>query len=115
MTQSRTPVKPKSKCAKENERAKNIRGCRDITTNHKISLAVLVGVTIGIAGANAVHAHQVEAPAAYLISEADAIIIAGLQKCGEKLPETLAPVRGRNHSLVRGVVVPVRLVSSRWR
>jgi hypothetical protein len=40
-------------------------------------LAGLVGVSIGV---NAIHAHQVEAAPAYLISEAEAIDTAGVQK-----------------------------------
>jgi uncharacterized protein (DUF1330 family) len=72
-------------------------------------LAVLVGVSIGVASVNAIHAHRVEAPPAYLVSEADAINIAGSQKYGEKLPETLAPFEGRHHFLVRGSTKPQAL------
>jgi hypothetical protein len=64
---------------------------------------------IGIAGANAIHAHQVEAPPAHLIFEAYAINIAGSQKYGEKLPETLAPFKGRYHFLVRCGIKPQAL------
>ena len=71
-------------------------------TNHKLTLAVLVGVTIGVAGANAIHARQVKTAPGYLISEADAMDLTGLQKYGEKVPETLAPFNGHYHFLVRG-------------
>jgi uncharacterized protein (DUF1330 family) len=72
-------------------------------TNYKLSLAVLVGVTIGVAGATAIHARQVQAPLpAYLISEVDAMDLTGIQKYGEKVPETLAPFNGHYHFLVAG-------------
>lgn len=80
-----------------------------MTTNHKLWFAVVIGVSTDIAGANSIHAHQVEAPPAYLISEADPINIAGLQKYEEKLPETLAPLKGRYQFLVRGGTKPQAL------
>jgi hypothetical protein len=33
-----------------------------MNTNHKLALAVLVGVAIGAAGATVIHAQQVKAP-----------------------------------------------------
>ena len=78
-------------------------------TNHKLWFAGLVGVFIGGAGATVIRANQVEAPPAYLISEADAIDTAGVQKYGEKLPETRAPFKGRYNFLVRGSTKPQAL------
>jgi hypothetical protein len=52
-------------------------------TNHKLALAVLTGVSIGVAGAKAMHARQVTPPPVYVISEVDAMDLAGLQKYGE--------------------------------
>jgi len=40
-------------------------------TNHKLVLAVLAGVSIGVAGAKVIHAQQVKTPPAYVIAEVD--------------------------------------------
>jgi uncharacterized protein (DUF1330 family) len=69
-------------------------------TNHKLALAVLAGVTIGVAGAMAIHAQQVNPPPAYVIAEVDVVDAATFQKYAEKVPGTLAPFNG--HYLVRG-------------
>jgi uncharacterized protein (DUF1330 family) len=71
-------------------------------TNHKLTLAVLAGVSIGVAGAKAIHAQQVKVPPAYVIAEV-AVTDPNpttLQKYAEKVPETLAPFN--HHYLVRG-------------
>jgi uncharacterized protein (DUF1330 family) len=69
-------------------------------TNHKLALAVLAGVLIGVAGARAIHAQQVKTPPAYVIAEVDVTDRTTMQKYGEKVPETLAPFIHRY--LVRG-------------
>ena len=69
-------------------------------SNHKLAAAVLAGVSIGVAGANAIHAQQVKAPLAYVIAEVDVTDPATFQKYAEKVPETVAPFNGRY--LVRG-------------
>jgi uncharacterized protein (DUF1330 family) len=69
-------------------------------SNHKLAVAVLAGVSIGIAGTHAIHAQQVKAPAGYVISEVDVTDPATFQKYGEKVPETVASFNGRY--LVRG-------------
>ena len=87
-------------------------------TNHKLALAVLVGISIGVAGAKAIHAQQEKAPPGYVISEADAIVdIPTVQKYGQGVAEMLASFnhhfivrRGRPQSLdggeaPKGVVV----------
>ncbi len=52
-------------------------------TNYKLSLVALVGVTIGVVGATAIHARQVKPPSpVYLISEVDAMDLNGIQKYG---------------------------------
>ena len=38
-------------------------------TNHKLVLAMLAGVSIGIAGAKVIYAQQAKAPPAYVIAE----------------------------------------------
>jgi len=72
-------------------------------TNYKLPLAMLVGVTIGVAAATAIYARQVKPPLpAYLISEVDAMDLTGIQKYGEQVPATLAPFNGHYHFLVAG-------------
>lgn len=71
--------------------------------NCKLVLAVLVGVSIGAVGGMTIHAQQVKAPPAYLISEADAITdVTALKKYGEKVGGTLAPFKGHYHFVVGG-------------
>ncbi len=69
-------------------------------TNHKLALAVLAGVSIGVAGAEAIHAQQVKAPPGYVIAEVEVSDTATMQKYGEKVPDTLAPFN--HHYVVRG-------------
>jgi uncharacterized protein (DUF1330 family) len=69
-------------------------------TNHKLALAVVAGVVIGVAAATAIHAQQVKAPPAYLIAEVDVTDPATFQKYREKVPETLVPFSG--HYIIRG-------------
>jgi uncharacterized protein (DUF1330 family) len=64
-------------------------------TNHKLALAVLAGVAIGVAGAAAIHAQQVKTPPAYVIGEVEITDPAAFQKYAEKVPGTLAPFHGR--------------------
>jgi len=53
--------------------------------NHRLALAVLVGVAIGVAGGMAIHAQQVKTPPVYLISEADAITdLTAIKTYGER-------------------------------
>lgn len=59
-------------------------------TNHKLTLAVLVGIVIGVAGATAIHARQVKAPPAYIVAEVDVQDPATFQKYAEKAPGTIA-------------------------
>jgi uncharacterized protein (DUF1330 family) len=68
--------------------------------NHKLAVAVLVGLAIGIAGATAIHARQVKAPLGYVIAEVDVTDPATFQKYGDQVPGTLVPFNGRY--IVRG-------------
>lgn len=70
------------------------------TTNHKLALAVLAGVVIGIVAATAIHAQQVKTPPGYVIAEVDVTDPATFQKYAENVPGTLAPFNGRY--IVRG-------------
>jgi len=71
--------------------------------NHKLALAVLAGVSIGVAGINALHARQINTPPAYVIAEVDVTDPVLMQKYGAKVPETLAPFN--HHYVVRSAKV----------
>jgi uncharacterized protein (DUF1330 family) len=69
-------------------------------SNHKLALAVLAGISIGVGGAHAIHAQQVKTPPGYVISEVDVTDPDTFKKYAEKAPETVASSSG--HYLVRG-------------
>lgn len=69
-------------------------------TNHKLALAMLAGVLVGLAAASVIHAQQAKAPPGCVIAELQVTDPAGMQKYGEKMPETLAPFD--HHYMVRG-------------
>ena len=69
-------------------------------TNGKLALAVLAGVSIGVAGARAIHAQQVKTPPGYVIAEVEVTDPTTLQKYGEKAPQIVASFNG--HYVVRG-------------
>jgi uncharacterized protein (DUF1330 family) len=69
-------------------------------TNHKLALAVLAGVSIGVAGAQVIHAQQVKVPPGYFIAEVEVTDRTTMQKYGERVPETLAPFN--HHYVIRG-------------
>jgi uncharacterized protein (DUF1330 family) len=69
-------------------------------TNHKLALAVLIGVVVGIAGATAIYARQVKMAPGYVIAEVDVQDPATFQKYADQVPGTLAPFNG--HYIVRG-------------
>jgi uncharacterized protein (DUF1330 family) len=66
-------------------------------TNRKLALAVLAGILIGVAGARAIQAQQVNTPPAYVVAEVEVTDLAAMQKYVAKVPETLAPF---NHHYV---------------
>ena len=68
-------------------------------TNHKLVLAVLAGVVIGVAGM-AIHAQQTKTAPGYVVAEVDVHDAATFAKYGAKVPDTLKPYNG--HYLVRG-------------
>ncbi len=68
--------------------------------NHKLALAMLAGVIIGVTGAMAIHAQQIKTPPAYVVAELEVTDPATYQKYSAKVPETLAPFQG--HIMVRG-------------
>ncbi len=65
--------------------------------NPKLVLAVLLGVSIGVVGAEVIHAQQAKVAPGYVIAEVEVTDPATMQKYGEKVPETLAPF---NHHYV---------------
>jgi uncharacterized protein (DUF1330 family) len=69
-------------------------------TNHKLTLAVLAGVSIGVAGATAIHAQQAKAAPGYVIAEVEVTDPTTLKKYGEKAPQIVADFNG--HYVVRG-------------
>jgi uncharacterized protein (DUF1330 family) len=69
-------------------------------TNHKLALAVLIGVVVGIAGATAIHARQMKMAPGYVIAEVDVQDPATFQKYADQVPGTLAPFNG--HYMIRG-------------
>jgi uncharacterized protein (DUF1330 family) len=71
-----------------------------MNTNHKLTLTLLAGLLIGIAGAKVIQAQQAKAPPAYVIAEIDVTDAATLPEYAEKVPETLAPFD--HHYVVRG-------------
>lgn len=74
-----------------------------MTTNLKLAPAVLVGVSIGIAGARAMRAQQASTPPGYVIAEVDVTDPAGIQKYVDRIPETLAPFN--HHYVVRSTKI----------
>lgn len=68
--------------------------------NHKLILAVLAGVAMGVLGAMAIHAQQAKKAPGYVVAEVDVHDAATFAKYGAKVPETLAPFKGEY--LVRG-------------
>jgi uncharacterized protein (DUF1330 family) len=69
-------------------------------TNYKLALAVVAGISLGVAGAEAIHAQQVKTAPAYLIADVDVTDAANFQKYADKVPATLAPFGAQY--LVRG-------------
>ena len=68
--------------------------------NHKLALALLAGVAIGLGSALAIHAQQIRTPPAYVVAELEVTDAATYQKYSAQVPETLAPFQGR--IIVRG-------------
>ena len=76
-----------------------------MNTNHKLMLAVLAGVSMGLAVAQAIHAQQAKVPPAYVIAEVEKDPTkledpAASRRYGEEAPKSLAAFQARY--LVRG-------------
>jgi uncharacterized protein (DUF1330 family) len=73
---------------------------KPLKTNHKVTLAALAGVSIGVAAAQANHAQQAKAPPAYVIAEVekDPTKIedpAAARKYAEEAPKSIAAFDGQ--------------------
>jgi uncharacterized protein (DUF1330 family) len=68
-------------------------------TNHKLTLAAISGVVIGVAGATVIHAQQIKTAPAYLVAELSVTDTTTFQKYASGVPATIAPFNG--HYLVR--------------
>jgi uncharacterized protein (DUF1330 family) len=68
--------------------------------NHKLAVAVLVGVSMGVAGAHVIRAQQVKPAPGYVIAEVDVTDPDAFKKYSEKVPPIVAAFDG--HYLVRG-------------
>ena len=73
---------------------------KPVKTNHKLTLAVLAGVSSGFAAAQAIHAPQAKAPPAYIIAEVekDSAKIedpGASRRYVAEVPKTLAPFNGK--------------------
>ena|SRR5579863_1935101 len=69
-------------------------------TNYKVALAVLAGVSIGLAATQAIHAQHVKVPPAYVIAEVEKDPTkpedpAAARKYKDETPKTLAPFNGQ--------------------
>ena len=77
-------------------------------TNHKLALAALTGISIGVATAQTIHAQQVKAPPAYVIAEVEKDPIkvedpAAARRYAQEAPKSLIPFNGQY--VVRGGAV----------
>jgi uncharacterized protein (DUF1330 family) len=71
-----------------------------VKKNPKLALAMLVGVSIGVLGAEVIHAQQTKVAPGYVIAEVEVKDPANMQKYGEQVPATLAPFN--HHDVVLG-------------
>jgi uncharacterized protein (DUF1330 family) len=71
-----------------------------VKKNPKLAWAMLVGVSLGVVGAEVIHAQQAKVAPGYVIAEVEVTDPARMQKYGEKVPETLAPFN--HHYVLRG-------------
>jgi uncharacterized protein (DUF1330 family) len=71
-----------------------------VKTNLKLAVAVLAGLSMGVAGARLIYAQQVKAPPAYVIAEVDVTDPDNMAIYGKQVPDTLAPFN--HHNLVIG-------------
>jgi Domain of unknown function (DUF1330) len=71
-----------------------------MNTKHKLALAVIAGVGIGVASAMVIHAQEAKVAPAYIIYEVDVTDPTTYQKYALSAPATFVPFNGR--VIVRG-------------
>jgi hypothetical protein len=71
-----------------------------MNTKHKLALAVIAGVGIGVEGATVIHAQQAKVAPAYIIAEVDVTDPTTFQKYASSAPATFVPFNAQY--LVRG-------------
>jgi uncharacterized protein (DUF1330 family) len=69
-------------------------------TNHKLALAVLAGMAVGVAGGVRIQARQMKGGPGYVVAEVDVKDPAMFKKYADQVPGTLAPFNG--HYIIRG-------------
>jgi uncharacterized protein (DUF1330 family) len=69
-------------------------------TNHKLVWAVLLGASIGVAGASVLHARQMKTVPGYVVAEVDVTDPATFKQYSDKAPGTIAQYGG--HYVIRG-------------
>jgi len=75
-------------------------------TNLKITVGVLTGIALGIAGTAALHAQQSKAVPGYFIAEVEVTDMALMKEYGSKVPESLVPF---NHRYIIRDAKPISL------
>jgi uncharacterized protein (DUF1330 family) len=68
-------------------------------TNHKLALAVLIGITLGILGNSVIRAQQMKTPPGYVIAEVQIQDATVFKEYADKVAATLPPFGG--HYLAR--------------
>jgi len=68
-------------------------------THLKLALAVLAGLSMGVAGAAAIHVQRTKTPPGYVIAEVEVTNPTTMQEYGEKAPQIVASFNG--HYVVR--------------
>jgi uncharacterized protein (DUF1330 family) len=67
--------------------------------NLKLTLALLAGLSLGLAASRTIDAQQAKTPPAYVVAEVEVTDPAGIQKYGAQVPATLAPFN--HHYVIR--------------
>jgi uncharacterized protein (DUF1330 family) len=67
--------------------------------NFKLTVALLAGVALGLAGARTIHAQQPKTHPAYVVAEVEVTDPANMQKYGAQVSETLASFN--HHYVIR--------------
>ncbi|MFZ0283756.1 MAG: DUF1330 domain-containing protein [Terriglobales bacterium] len=74
-----------------------------MTTNYKLAVAMLAGLSIGMAGAKVIRAPQAKTPPGFVVAEVEVTDPVALKKYGEQAPAIAASYNGRY--VVRGGAV----------